>query len=214
MPLTTAQWHARFTEQSAWTAPLRAFLFNLTKIQKAHKVLEVGCGTGAITQSLPKTADQQVFGLDILFDRVNYAHQLNVAPRYLCTDALALPFPPAMFDITFCHFFFLWMKDQAENALDEMIRVTRPGGFILALAEPDYLGRVDFPQELIILGKLQTQSLVDKERFPIRAGNCQASFQRPACAIFNLGNPDFKIQWARSPPGLTRNGKRCILICK
>jgi hypothetical protein len=41
----------------------------------------------------------------------------------------------------------------------EMSRVTRQGGLIVALAEPDHEARIDFPPELGILGKLQTQSL-------------------------------------------------------
>lgn len=202
MPLTTAQWHARFLEQSAWTAPLRAFLFNQAKIQKAHKVLEVGCGTGAITQSLPKTADLKVFGLDILFDRVNYAHQLNAETRYLCTDALALPLPPAVFDITFCHFFFLWMNDQVEIAIDEMIRVTRPGGFILALAEPDYVGRVDFPQELIALGKLQTQSLVDQGAIPNMGRQLPGLFSQAGLRDIQFGQSGFQNTVGKLPTWL------------
>jgi hypothetical protein len=43
--------------------------------------------------------------------------------------------------------------------LEEMKRVTRPGGHILILAEPDYTHRIDFPDELSILGKLQAESL-------------------------------------------------------
>ena len=40
-----------------------------------------------------------------------------------------------------------------------MRRVTRPGGWVLAMAEPDYGGRIDYPEDLIYLGELQETAL-------------------------------------------------------
>ena len=40
-----------------------------------------------------------------------------------------------------------------------MKRVTKPGGWVVALAEPDYGGRIDYPPELDLLGKAQSQAL-------------------------------------------------------
>jgi hypothetical protein len=40
-----------------------------------------------------------------------------------------------------------------------MKRVTRSGGSVLALAEPDYTGRVDKPEALAPLGRWQAESL-------------------------------------------------------
>jgi hypothetical protein len=40
-----------------------------------------------------------------------------------------------------------------------MARLLKPGGAILALAEPDYGGRIDYPSELALLGDIQRQSL-------------------------------------------------------
>jgi len=69
-----------------------------------------------------------------------------------------LPYPPAIFDITFCHFLLLWVHDPLQ-ALREMARVTRAGGHVIALAEPDYETRLDKPDELAPLGRWQTESL-------------------------------------------------------
>jgi len=40
-----------------------------------------------------------------------------------------------------------------------MARITRPGGAVLALAEPDYGGRIDYPIKLAQMGKWQIESL-------------------------------------------------------
>ncbi len=40
-----------------------------------------------------------------------------------------------------------------------MKRVTKNSGWLCCFAEPDYLGRIDFPSSLETMGKLQNQSL-------------------------------------------------------
>jgi SAM-dependent methyltransferase len=71
---------------------------------------------------------------------------------------MRLPYADESFDIVFCHFLLLWVSDPL-GALYEMRRVTRPGGSLLALAEPDYSARLDKPKELAVLGALQAESL-------------------------------------------------------
>jgi len=74
-------------------------------------------------------------------------------------NALSLPYSNGSFDIVYCHFLLLWVRDPLQ-ALLEMKRVTRPGGHVIAFAEPDYSNRIDRPDELIQLGKWQTESLI------------------------------------------------------
>lgn len=78
-----------------------------------------------------------IHGLDLESDRLIEAHRHVPAAALTCGDALVLPYPSGIFDITFCHFLLLWVRDPL-LALLEMKRVTRSGGAVLALAEPDY----------------------------------------------------------------------------
>jgi ubiquinone/menaquinone biosynthesis C-methylase UbiE len=71
---------------------------------------------------------------------------------------MRLPLAANSFDIVYCHFFLLWVVD-ATQALAEMNRVARPGGWVLALAEPDYGGRIDYPPPLASAGRLQLEAL-------------------------------------------------------
>jgi ubiquinone/menaquinone biosynthesis C-methylase UbiE len=41
-------WHNRFLQQAGWTRDLRTYLFAQAGIERARRVLEVGCGTGAV----------------------------------------------------------------------------------------------------------------------------------------------------------------------
>jgi SAM-dependent methyltransferase len=149
-------WHARFLQQATWTRDLRSYLFERAGLAQARRVLEVGCGTGAILSDLSTRA--AVHGLDLSPVRIAEARVHAPTARLTCGDALSLPYPAGIFDITFCHFLLLWVSDPL-RALLEMKRVTRSGGSILALAEPDYNHRRDKPDELAPLGRWQAESL-------------------------------------------------------
>ena len=149
-------WHKRFVQQAVWTDPLRSYLFKQSGLDTANRVLEVGCGTGAILAGL--TASAAIHGLDLAADRLVKAHLHAPQAILTCANALSLPYADGVFDITFCHFLLLWVHDPLQ-ALREMKRVTRSGGNVLALAEPDYSARVDKPDTLVPLGRWQTSAL-------------------------------------------------------
>lgn len=156
--LSVSGWHQRFSQQAAWTRSLRVFLYQSYPLSTARRVLEVGCGTGAITGDLPEFTSAQVFGVDIRLDTLQFTAENQPATHCINADGLALPLPNGGMDAAFCHFLLLWVR-KPSLILAEMRRVTRSGGVVLALAEPDYGGRLDYPDELSRLGQLQTQSL-------------------------------------------------------
>ncbi len=149
-------WHRRYLQQAKWTRDLRAYLFEQTGLRNAGRVLEAGCGTGAILSELPGRA--ALHGLDL--DRAALAECRLHAPAAALVqgNALQLPYANKTFDIVYCHFLLLWVGDPLK-ALLEMQRVTKAGGHILAFAEPDYTARRDQPPELVPLGQWQTESL-------------------------------------------------------
>ncbi len=151
-------WHARYTEQAAWTREIRSHLLKECSPPPGSRVLEVGCGTGAVLADTPPTDGLRLFGVDTARPALRLA--ARNAPQAACAqgDALRLPYPSRAFDIVFCHFLLLWLPDPLE-ALREMRRVTRPGGCVLALAEPDYGGRIDHPPALAEAADWQARSL-------------------------------------------------------
>ncbi len=149
-------WHTRYLQQAGWTRDLRAYLFGKIQPSQGQRVLEVGCGTGAILASLDSPAS--LHGLDISCEALEAARVHADRARLVRGDAHSLPYPRQTFDITYCHYLLLWVA-HPEQAIAEMKRVTKTKGFVLALAEPDYTARLDGPEKLVELGRLQNESL-------------------------------------------------------
>lgn len=193
MSLTPAGWHARFQEQARWTVELRRYLYARCPMARAKCILDVGCGTGALLPELAAAAPQaSVCGVDLSLERL----RLVRGGTACAGDALHLPFPAASMDITLCHFLLLWLPDPVA-ALREMRRVTRPGGAVLALAEPDYGGRIDHPESLVKLGRLQAESLRGQGANPLMGRALAASFAR--AGFSQVENGLLGGQWSRPP---------------
>ena len=88
-----------------------------------------------------------------------------------------------------------------------MVRVARLGGHVIACAEPDYGGRIDFPPEMISVGKLQAEALrrqgADSEMGRRLGGLFTAAGLRATVGVmagqWDLSDsPDegFEIEWA------------------
>lgn len=156
--LSLEEWHAWFSVQAGWTADSRQWLYQEAGLAQAHVILEVGCGTGVIAEELARSSAACIIGLDQDADKLAFASRRKPTIRYVRGDAHSLPFLDESFDAALCHYLLLWLKDPMRG-MQEMARVVRPGGVVLACAEPDYGGRLDYPPALEALGKLQAESL-------------------------------------------------------
>lgn len=177
-------WHRRYIQQARWTRDLRTYLFKKAGLEAASRVLEVGCGTGAILSKLPQHIP--LHGLDL--DRAALAQCRIHAPAASLVqgDALQLPYSDGTFDIVYCHFLLLWVADPLQ-ALLEMKRVGRTGAHILAFAEPDYTARLDEPPELVPLGQWQTESLKRQGADPGLGARLADLFFRAGIQIVETG---------------------------
>lgn len=99
-------------------------------------ILEVGCGSGAVLLELlaSKADPKKLFGTDLLFGRVNRAHERLSHLPLICADGQDLPFADESFDIVLQFTVFSSILDEQvrEKAASEMLRVLRrPNGVIL-----------------------------------------------------------------------------------
>ena len=155
--LTVAERHRHFLRQANWTRPLRNQLYRRCGLLNAETVVDVGCGTGAVTEEVAARTRGRVLGVDRDAASIAFARRAGTAVAYQVADACHLPFAAGEFQVVHSHFLLLWVADPA-RAVREMWRVCRPGGYVVVCAEPDYGGRIDFPPEIAI-GRLQVESL-------------------------------------------------------
>lgn len=177
-------WHKRYAQQAGWTRDLRAYIFDKIKLKDTDRVLEVGCGTGAILCELP--THLPLHGLDLDPAALTECRFHAPAASLIHGDALALPYPDRSFEIVYCHFLLLWVRDPLQ-ALLEMKRVTKQNGHIIAFAEPDYLNRIDKPDELSPLGKRQTEALIRQGADPGLGSRLAELFFQAGMKIIETG---------------------------
>lgn len=156
--LSLVEWHARYRQQGTWSSSIQNYLFNQAHVDFDDKILEIGSGTGAILEILSEKGYQSLTGVDINHSSLVFAKQSHFSCHLTQADGYQLPFTAHTFKVSYSHYLLLWIN-QPDHMLTEMRRVTEPGGYVMALAEPDHHARIDYPPPLDHLGELQTLSL-------------------------------------------------------
>jgi ubiquinone/menaquinone biosynthesis C-methylase UbiE len=113
----------------------RDIYLGLLDIAAGEHVLDVGCGSGAVTREIAKRVgpDGLAVGLDpspaLLVVARDLARESGVGDRaeFREGNALRLPFPERSFDAVVC-VTVLSHVPRGEAAIPEMVRVLRPGG--------------------------------------------------------------------------------------
>jgi len=91
-------------------------------------VLECGAGTGLLLERIARFA-RTATGIDLSPGMLQVARGRGLDVRE--ASVTAIPFPDASFDVV-CSFKVLAHVREIERAMAEMVRVTRPGGVVLA----------------------------------------------------------------------------------
>jgi len=113
-------------ERAAWDRILALVL----EARPGLDALDVGCGTGFLALELAARG-HQVVGVDFAPAMIDEARRKAAARglsvRFDEADAEQLPFAPRSFDLVISRH-VLWTLPHPEAAIDEWIRVLRPGG--------------------------------------------------------------------------------------
>jgi SAM-dependent methyltransferase len=121
-----------------WSRRLAPLLVRFAGVNEANAVLDVGCGTGALSVAVAAIPFTQVTGVDASVAYISHAERELGGDRirFEVGDAAALQFRDATFDRTLSLLMLNHLPDPT-TGLREMIRVTRANG-IVAAAVWDY----------------------------------------------------------------------------
>ena len=110
---------------------LSHFFLEKIIINNTDDVLEIGCGAGAFTKQIKSY--KSISGVDYSIDAINTIKNQIPDGKFYHAEASALPFQDNAFDriICFSVFFYFASYEYANQTLQEMLRVLKPGGKIL-----------------------------------------------------------------------------------
>jgi len=126
--------------------------YTLMGIRPGHRVLDLGCGPATDTLALARltTDSGEVVGVDydqaMIAEADKAAAQAGLRPcvKHVQADASSLPFESGSFDSSRSER-LLQHLSHPERTLSEMVRVTKPGGWIVVLDTDWGSGSIDSP---------------------------------------------------------------------
>lgn len=154
-----------------WSRLVAKELLKWLSIPARKDWLDLGCGTGALTQIILEHGRPNVVkGMDSSLGFVEYAKAKIDSPRvsFEVGDAQSLPFDSASFDVVVSGLVLNFVP-QPQRAAAEMIRIARPDGVVAAYVW-DYAGKMElmryFWDAAVALDPAASE-LDEGRRFPI-----------------------------------------------
>ncbi len=143
---TVDGWKFRLRVQANWTREWRKGIYDTLGIRWKKRILDAGCGTGEVTGELSGLTFGKVVAVDNDAKMLGAARALlqNNKVSFMKCDISHLPFGDGTFDLALCNLVLMWVREP-ERAVSELARVVKKGGYVAATLEPDYGGRIDFP---------------------------------------------------------------------
>jgi SAM-dependent methyltransferase len=141
-------------------------------VRKGDRVLDVACGTGALTLAVAEIAGPSgsVVGLDANPEMLAVARRKPAEIEWIEGMAEALPLPDNSFDAMVSQFGLMFFEDKPK-ALTEMMRVLKPGGR-LAVAVCDAVeNSPGYSSFALLLDRLFGKEVGDAFRAPFSLGD-------------------------------------------
>jgi SAM-dependent methyltransferase len=154
-----------------WSRLVARDFLSWLEVPAGSRWLDVGCGTGALTQTILTEANPaEVQAIDLSPDYVAYARAQTPDPRatFQAGSAEALPFEADRFDAVVSGLVLNFVP-HPDQALAEMARVVRPGGAV-GLYVWDYADRMQLMRhfwDAAVALNPNAQALDEGRRFPL-----------------------------------------------
>jgi SAM-dependent methyltransferase len=147
-------------------------LIDACKIGSGQRVLDVACGTGALTREVAArvSTDGHVTGLDVNRGMLSIAERIAPAIEWREGRAESLPFADASFDAVVSQFGLMFFKDRS-RALQEMTRVLTPDGRLAVAVWGSLSDMPAFATEVVLVERIAGQRAADPLRAPFALGD-------------------------------------------
>jgi SAM-dependent methyltransferase len=154
-----------------WSRLVARDFVDWLKVPADRRWLDIGCGTGALSQTiLERAAPQALMGVDPSEGFIAHARRIisDTRTEFQVGDAQSLPADRQAFDVAVAGLVINFVPDMAKAAA-EMVRVTRPGGTAAAYVW-DYAGEMQMMRRFWDAAVALNPAALDKDegrRFPV-----------------------------------------------
>ena len=181
-------------EMEALESDLRLWVPRSPDIFKGKRILDLGAGRAPFgVLAAKRFAPAMVVSTDIGLHRLRGASGFNrdlPALNLVCGDVFRLPFEDASFDLIIANS-FLHHLPQLNEAVKELTRVLRPGGYYFG-REPNFNNPVVRAYVFGIKGTpLRRRPGISANEYPLRARQIRHTFQFAGCTC------DLQYFWRR-----------------
>ena len=163
--MEAAKFQRHYQLQAAWLAPSRHYLFRKVGLARHECILDLGCGSGVIAEEIREICGHPVLGIDRDPAMAAFAAQEYPGNRFLAADEDELLEQGLRFDLIIMSFVLMWQA-KPWQFLRKIKKLLKANGTLLILAEPDYGGRIDFPDELDFLKEIFTGHIISQKGDP------------------------------------------------
>ena len=136
----------------AWQGPEVAAEIFAKYVSKGARILDAGAGTGLVGVVLTKKGYRDIVAMDLSTGMLKEARKKNVYREFhQMVMGETLDFPTDSFDSTIS-IGVLTVRHAPASSLDELVRVTKPGGYIVFSLRPDVYEESGFKEKIAGLG--------------------------------------------------------------
>lgn len=181
-----------------WSREVAAPFLAWAKLAPATRVLDVGCGTGALSAAALRAGAREVMGIDTSAHYVaDAARQLPERGGFAVADARSLPVRDAEFDAAVSGLVLNFVAEP-DAAVAEMARVVRPGGLV-AFYLWDYAGAMQTIRQFWDAStylRPEARALDEGRRFPFCAhAPMRAALDATGLSSIEVSTIDVVARW-------------------
>ena len=151
----------------AWQGPEVAAEIFAKYVSKGARILDAGAGTGLVGVVLTKKGYRDIVAMDLSTGMLEEAKKKNVYREFhQMVMGETLDFPTDSFDSTIS-IGVLTVGHAPASSLDELVRVTKPGGYIVFSLRPDVYEESGFKEKIAGLenaGKWELAEVSEKKQ--------------------------------------------------
>lgn len=160
-----ARFHEHYLLQAQWLAPARHYLYRKSGLAHRGRILDLGCGSGVIADEMRRISGRPVLAVDRDPEMVAFARGAYPQNEYLVGDERSLAKLGSRFDLAVISFVLMW-QPRPLLFLKRIRKLLADGAALMVLAEPDYGGRIDFPEPLGFIKDIFTRHIAATEGDP------------------------------------------------